>query len=50
MPIIKMWKDNPATNFPNYAAGLQGPEEAEALIAKDGHNWMVPPAAPEKEK
>lgn len=50
MPIIKSWKDNAPDNFPNYAAGMQGPEEAEALIAKDGHNWSVPPAAPEKDK
>ncbi len=45
MPIIKSWETNPAS-FPNYAAGMQGPEDAEALIAKDGHNWIVMP--PEK--
>ncbi len=42
MPIIKSWEANPAS-FPNYAAGMQGPEDAEALIAKDGHNWIVMP-------
>jgi glucose-6-phosphate 1-dehydrogenase len=47
MPIIKSWETNPSVNFPNYAAGMQGPEDAEALIAKDGHNWIVIP--PEKE-
>ena len=26
-------------NFPNYPAGSWGPEDAEALIAKDGHYW-----------
>ncbi len=46
MPIINAWKTNPSVNFPNYAAGMQGPEDAEALIAKDGHNWVVLP--PEK--
>lgn len=43
MPIIKSWKDNTPADFPNYAAGMQGPEDAEALIAKDGHNWSVAP-------
>ena len=47
-PIIKSWDANPSANFPNYAAGTQGPEDAEALIAKDGHNWIVIP--PEQEK
>ena len=48
MPIIRSWETNPSVNFPNYAAGMQGPEDAEALIAKDGHNWIVMP--PEKEQ
>ncbi len=43
MPIIKAWENSPSVNFPNYAAGMQGPEDAEALIAKDGHNWIVMP-------
>ncbi len=41
MPIIQAWEENPSVNFPNYESGLQGPEDAEALIAKDGHNWIV---------
>lgn len=41
MPILSSWKDNPSVNFPNYAAGLQGPETSEALIAKDGNNWLI---------
>lgn len=40
MPVINAWEKSPA-NFPNYSAGFQGPEEAEALIARDGHNWIV---------
>lgn len=40
MPVIDMWSENPPTNFPNYDAGTQGPEDAEALTAKDGHNWI----------
>lgn len=40
MPVINSWENNPAATFPNYTAGSQGPEDAEALIAKDGHNWI----------
>jgi glucose-6-phosphate 1-dehydrogenase len=47
MPIINSWGANPSVNFPNYAAGMQGPEDAEALIAKDGHNWIIMPAEKE---
>jgi glucose-6-phosphate 1-dehydrogenase len=43
MPIIDAWNANPSPNFPNYAAGMPGPEDAEALIAKDGHHWIVMP-------
>ncbi|PZF72686.1 glucose-6-phosphate dehydrogenase [Taibaiella soli] len=43
MPILDTWQANTSPNFPNYAAGTYGPEDAEALIAKDGHNWMVIP-------
>ena len=43
MPIINTWENNPSVNFPNYAAGMQGPEDAEALIAKDGHSWLAIP-------
>ncbi len=42
-PILASWEDNPSVNFPNYAAGLQGPETSEALIAKDGNNRIVTP-------
>ena len=41
MPIINSWEANPSANVPNYEAGMQGPEEAEALIAKDGHSWSL---------
>lgn len=43
MPILDTWEENPSINLPNYAAGSYGPETAEALIAKDGHNWIVMP-------
>jgi len=47
MPIINAWQENPSVNFPNYEAGMQGPEDAEALIAKGGHSWIV--MSPDKE-
>jgi glucose-6-phosphate 1-dehydrogenase len=43
MPILSTWQNNPSVNFPNYAAGTNGPETSEALIAKDGNNWIVMP-------
>ena len=43
MPILSMWQDNPSVNFPNYTAGTNGPENAEALIARDGKNWIIQP-------
>jgi glucose-6-phosphate 1-dehydrogenase len=41
MPVIDTWEANPSVNFPNYAAGMQGPADAEGLIAKDGHHWVM---------
>ena len=43
MPIIESWESNTATGFPNYTVGTQGPEDAEALIVRDGHTWNVMP-------
>jgi glucose-6-phosphate 1-dehydrogenase len=43
MPVIESWELNTTTSFPNYTVGTQGPEDAEALIAKDGHSWIVMP-------
>jgi glucose-6-phosphate 1-dehydrogenase len=40
-PILESWQNRPATSFPNYAPGSWGPEDAEALIARDGHQWIV---------
>lgn len=41
-PVLESWQGNQPSNFPNYAAGLWGPESAEALIAGDGRSWMSP--------
>jgi len=41
MPILEAWQNRPPLSFPNYAPGSWGPEDAEALIARDGHQWIV---------
>lgn len=42
MPILEVWRNNPAPDFPNYTAGSWGPETSESLIARDGNNWLTP--------
>lgn len=42
MPVLEVWAENPAPDFPNYSAGSWGPESAEALIARDGKSWLTP--------
>jgi len=44
MPILEAWENRPPVDFPNYAPDSWGPEDAEALIARDGHNWITLPA------
>ncbi|CAN5292748.1 glucose-6-phosphate dehydrogenase [soil metagenome] len=46
-PIMEVWHDRKPTDIPNYSPGSWGPEDAEALIAKDGNYWI---AAPHEEK
>lgn len=38
-PVLDVWKALPARNFPNYAAGSWGPQEASDLITRDGRSW-----------
>jgi glucose-6-phosphate 1-dehydrogenase len=38
-PIVDAWASNPATDFPNYVAGSDGPAVADELLARDGHAW-----------
>ena len=40
-PIIDVWKALAARNFPNYAAGSWGPEEATDIIARDGDELVL---------
>lgn len=39
-PILDVWQKRPPVDFPNYQPGSWGPEDAEALIAQDGHHWV----------
>jgi glucose-6-phosphate 1-dehydrogenase len=41
MPILNVWEQVPAVDFPNYRAGTWGPEAAEVLIAQDGRSWTL---------
>jgi glucose-6-phosphate 1-dehydrogenase len=43
MPILETWESRPPVDFPNYTPDAWGPEDAEALIARDGHNWITVP-------
>jgi glucose-6-phosphate 1-dehydrogenase len=43
MPILDTWESRPSLEFPNYASGMWGPENAEALIARTGHTWAFSP-------
>ena len=44
MPILETWENRLPVDFPNYAPDSWGPDEADALIARDGHTWInLPP-------
>jgi glucose-6-phosphate 1-dehydrogenase len=38
-PILEAWANQAPPEFPNYAAGSEGPAEADELIARNGHRW-----------
>jgi len=40
-PILETWESRESQEFPNYASGTWGPETAEALIARQGHIWVL---------
>ncbi|MDB5197179.1 MAG: glucose-6-phosphate dehydrogenase, partial [Flaviaesturariibacter sp.] len=42
-PIMEVWQTKPPVDCPNYNPGSWGPEEAESLIARDGHHWVALP-------
>ncbi len=38
-PILDAWANDPPRDFPNYAAGSNGPAAADELLARDGRAW-----------
>lgn len=42
-PILDVWSAIPPRDFPNYAAGSWGPEDAAMLLKNDGREWKNPP-------
>lgn len=40
MPVLEYWENSPAADFPNYEAGSNGPQQADALLARDGRMWL----------
>jgi glucose-6-phosphate 1-dehydrogenase len=41
MPVLEVWQAASPSDFPNYAAGTWGPEEAQRLLSQ-GHSWPSP--------
>ena len=39
MPVLERWNDVKDPDFPNYAAGSQGPPSSDRLLAADGREW-----------
>jgi glucose-6-phosphate 1-dehydrogenase len=37
-----VWGSIPPGDFPNYPAGMWGPESAQVLLARDGRSWQSP--------
>src|SRR6476469_957930 len=38
-PLLETWGARRPEDFPNYAAGSWGPQEAEELLRRDGRHW-----------
>ncbi len=38
-PILQAWAEQPPPPFPNYEAGTWGPDEANALLQREGRRW-----------
>lgn len=41
MPVLNVWAESPASDFPNYVTGSWGPEDVQGLMVQ-GHNWPLP--------
>ncbi|MCW3467995.1 glucose-6-phosphate dehydrogenase [Chitinophaga nivalis] len=44
MPILDTWESRTPQDFPNYAPDSWGPDDADALVARDGHTWINLPS------
>jgi glucose-6-phosphate 1-dehydrogenase len=40
-PILDAWKEDGRADLPIYPAGSSGPEEADALLLRDGRRWRA---------
>ncbi len=40
-PILDLWENEKAVDFPNYTAGSWGPKAADELLEKDGNCWRT---------
>lgn len=40
-PLLTLWEEKKAENFPNYHAGSFGPHEADKLIQQTGRTWRL---------
>lgn len=40
-PLLNHWLSQPAYNFPNYASGTWGPEEAEEMLHRQNRHWRL---------
>ncbi|MGI8436124.1 MAG: glucose-6-phosphate dehydrogenase [Chthoniobacterales bacterium] len=49
MPVLEVWAEAPPSDFPNYAAGTWGPEDAQGLLAQ-GHSWPLPTELSSRQK
>jgi glucose-6-phosphate 1-dehydrogenase len=38
-PVLDVWGSEPPKDFPNYAAGSEGPAAAEEMLHKEGRAW-----------
>lgn len=40
-PVLERWAEQPAIDFPNYAAGTWGPEASNLMIERTGRRWRL---------
>ncbi|MEC5147113.1 glucose-6-phosphate dehydrogenase [Chitinophaga sp. 212800010-3] len=44
MPVLETWESRQPQDFPSYAPDSWGPDDADALVARDGHTWINLPS------